>query len=97
MALAVGGFTALYVGSYAALSLNGAYAPGVWGLARNGGWRVKWFDWQPAGFYDPTKGIQSWISNLYAPLLTLDREHWHTSRIPEPWEPQHPSVFPKLK
>jgi hypothetical protein len=84
----------IYVLSYIALSLFGAYAPAVWGL--NG---VKWYSWAPPGFYDPATG--NWIHTplriFYAPLSIADDRFWHTHYHPENSDPQHPVVFPGFK
>ena len=60
-----------YVASYFALTLNGRFEPGVWGI--NG---VKRYDWAPKGF---VRGYR-WNMRLiyfYAPLYVLDRHFWH--------------------
>jgi hypothetical protein len=92
------GLTAtLYLFSYSALTLFGAYAPSIWGMSKTGGLRPKQYEWAPAGFYDPRTGSRAWLEKLYAPLLSLDRRHWHTSRLPNPDDPQHPAVLPRLR
>jgi hypothetical protein len=85
-----------YVLSYAAISPFGAYAPGIWGLARGGGWRVKSYVWAPPGTYDPKTGKWFWLSSFYSPLMALNNRFWHEPCLPDPGVPQHPAVFPSL-
>jgi hypothetical protein len=86
----------LYVIIYIWCSVQGAYAPGVWGLAKKGGWRIKWWEWEPAGFYDPETGLRRWPEKFYGLLLFFDRRYWHDGMWPEPSDPRHPPTFPRL-
>ena len=93
-------FLGIYVLSYITLSCFGAYAPAVWGPGQHG-WRVKWYNWAPPGFYVPSTG--KWRLSptnpifIYAPLWAADIRVWHTHLFPEAGEPEHPLVIPNFK
>ena len=92
----LGVMAGLYVASYIPLTLQGAYGPSMWGLAKGGGMRPRVYDWAPAGFYDTSRRMfaDGFVSAFYAPLWKLDKRYWHDKMLPEPEDPQHPAEFP---
>ncbi len=62
-----------YVGSYAALSMNGYYYPGAYGLQG-----AKYFIWSPAGFSSLKEYRWNYPAMIfYVPLLMMDRAWIH--------------------
>jgi len=62
---------AVYVGSYAILSLSGKFVPGCVGT---GG--VKWYYWMPRGFMRNQRTVLAYL--FYYPLHYLDLRYIHS-------------------
>ena len=67
---------AAYVSSYVAMSINGQYLPGAWGVDG-----PKRYTWSPYGFDGDGELLGNqrsrWIATFYVPLWWLDRQYWH--------------------
>ncbi len=66
-------FVAVYLGSYLALSLGGAYMPAAYGT--NG---IKWWAWTPRGFADQTGRLRAGLVIPFFPLYWIDSRYWHS-------------------
>jgi hypothetical protein len=62
----------LYVGSYLHLTLQGAYAPGVYGADGPTSYR-----WAPQNFVRANGTFKDELVYFYAPLYLLDFSFWH--------------------
>jgi hypothetical protein len=63
---------AIYLGSYAVMSINGTYRPGTFGT--NG---IKDWIWSPNGFSDSNNRWRPGFYIFFYPLLVADVQLWH--------------------